>query len=73
MKRTIYLVIALICTLNANAQFTQNEKQTNSTEVPTHYEVSLSSGETTADKTKSCACVWDKCNVFRKVYLVGSA
>ena len=31
MKRTIYLVIALICTLNANAQFTQNETQTNST------------------------------------------
>ena len=31
MKRTIYLVIALICALNANAQFTQNETQTNST------------------------------------------
>ena len=31
MKRTIYLVIALICTLKASAQFTQNETQTNST------------------------------------------
>ena len=31
MKRTIYLIIALICTLKASAQFTQNETQTNST------------------------------------------
>ena len=31
MKRTIYLVIALICALNAKAQLTQNETQTNST------------------------------------------
>ena len=44
-----------------------------STEVPTHYEVSLSSGETASYKTKSCSSIGDNGNLFRKVYLVGSA